>query len=147
MPHLIIEYSANVATTAGGPVDVQALVDALHEAALATDVAPLDALRTRATGRDAYAIGDRHSSNMFIAVMVRLGPGRTDDDIAGLIDALMATLVEFLGTAERTMMLSVEFQPIDPDRRINRNNLREVIAERNRHEDHRHADDGEQETT
>ena len=69
MPHLTIEYSANVADH----VDIDRLVGALHDAALATGVAALDALRTRAVRREHYAIADRHPDNAFVAVTARLG--------------------------------------------------------------------------
>ena len=127
MPHLIIEHSANVAEL----IDIDTLVDALHDAALATGVAPLDALRTRAVAREHYAIADRHPANAFIAVTARLGAGRVDEEKRLLLDALMAALDRTLGDAQRNVMLSVEYQEIDPDLRINKNNLRPVIAERN----------------
>ena len=126
MPHLIIEYSANVADVA----DVQKLVEAMHDAALATGTAPLDALRTRAVARDHYAIADRDPSNKFIAVIARLGAGRSDDEKDAFVAALAGALDEFLGEQQNTIMLSVEYQEIDPARRINKNNLRAVIAER-----------------
>ena len=126
MPHLIIEHSSNVADL----VDIDALVVAVHDAALATGIAPLDALRTRAAERRHYAIADRHPDNAFIAVTARLGAGRTDVEQRTLIDALMAALDHTLGPAQRHVMLSVEFQEINPDRRVNKNNLRSIIADR-----------------
>lgn len=126
MPHLTIEYSANVADH----VDIDRLVGALHDAALATGVAALDALRTRAVRREHYAIADRHPDNAFVAVTARLGAGRSDDDRQRFLDALMTTLDTTVGTAGRTMMLSVEYQEIDPASRINRNHLRELVRER-----------------
>jgi 5-carboxymethyl-2-hydroxymuconate isomerase len=126
MPHLIVEYSGNVADV----VDIGGLVDAIHTAALATGVAALDALRTRAACRDQYAIGDRHADNMFVALTARLAAGRSDDDKAMFLQALMDALNDFLGDASATMMLSVEYQEIDPRWRVNENHLRPVIAER-----------------
>lgn len=126
MPHLTIEYSANVADH----VDVDRLVNALHDAALATGIAALDALRTRAVRRDLYAIADRHPDNAFVAVTARLGEGRSDDSRQRFLDALMTALDATVGTAGRTMMLSVEYQEIDPASRINRNHLRELVRER-----------------
>ena len=126
MPHLIIEYSANVAEVA----DVAELVVAMHDAALATGIAPLDALRTRAVAREHYAIADRDPSNKFIAISARLGAGRSDDEKDTLVEALMSALDEFLGEEQSSIMLSVEYQEIDPARRANKNNLRTVIAER-----------------
>ncbi|MDX2381158.1 MAG: hypothetical protein QNM02_15520 [Acidimicrobiia bacterium] len=130
MPHLIIEFSANACTSTGGSVDVDGLVDALHDAALATGVASLDALRTRAVGRNHFAIADRHPDNAFIAVTARLGAGRSDGDRRRFIESLMEALEVFLGDARQTMMLSVEYQEIDPDMRINHNHLRALVAER-----------------
>ena len=75
MPHVTIDCSANVADMVA---DVAALTGALHEAALATGVAPLDALRTRTALHEHYAIGDRAAQNLFVAVTVRLAPGRSD---------------------------------------------------------------------
>lgn len=126
MPHLIIEHSANVADL----VDIDTLVASVHDAALATGIAPLDALRTRAAPRQHYAIADRDPANAFVAVTGRLGPGRSDDEKHALLEALMAALDVTLGAAQHNVMLSVEYQEIDPEFRINKNNLRPVIAER-----------------
>ncbi len=132
MPHLIIEFSSNVCTTTGGPVVIDDLVDTLHHAALGTGVAPLDALRTRAVGRNHVAIADGHADNMFIAITARLGAGRSDADKRRFVDTLATALDEFLGAAQRTMMLSIEYQEIDPEYRVNKNNLRPIIAGRQR---------------
>ncbi len=126
MPHLLIEHSANV----GELTAIDGLVNALHDAALETGIASVDALRTRAASREVYAIADRHPDNGFVAVTVRLGAGRSDADKHRLVDALMTALEATLGVAQRTLMLSVEYQEIDPAFRVNRNNLRSVVAER-----------------
>ena len=47
MPHLNIEYSANLEEE----LDVQALVDRIHETALETGIFPLGGVRTRAEAR------------------------------------------------------------------------------------------------
>ena len=130
MPHLTIEFSSNVCSSCGGPIDIDALVDVLHDAALATGIAPLDALRTRAARRDEYAVADRHPANAFIAVTARLGAGRSDDDKQRFVAALAQALDTHLGDAQTHMMLSVEYQEIDPAMRINKNNVRPLIAAR-----------------
>jgi 5-carboxymethyl-2-hydroxymuconate isomerase len=126
MPHLFVEHSANVETS----VDMQELVDALHDAALATGTAALDALRTRAVRREVVAIADRHPDNAFIAVTIRIGAGRDADEKRRLVAALMAALDKVLGDAQASMMLSVEVQEIDPEFRMNKNNLRPLVAQR-----------------
>lgn len=125
MPHLILEYSSNLAQQ----TDIDDLVVAVHEAALATGTAPLDALRTRAVARHHYAIADLDPNNMFLAVTARLGAGRPDEEKHAFLEALLTAVVEQLGDMP-TLMISVEYQEIDPTFRINQNNLRPLIAAR-----------------
>jgi 5-carboxymethyl-2-hydroxymuconate isomerase len=63
-------------------------------------------------------------------VLARLGPGRTPDDKRRLLDALMDAVEVALGPAAANVMLSAECSEIDPELRINRNNLRDVMAGR-----------------
>lgn len=128
MPHLIVEYSANIDRRHGGAVAIEGLVRALHHAALATGIAPLDALRTRAAAREHFAIADEHPDNGFIAVTARLGAGRSAADKRVLVSALMDALTEHLGEAQRDLMLSVEYQEIDPDFRLNVNHVRTRLS-------------------
>lgn len=123
MPHLIVEHSANVE-------HVPLILEAVHAATLATGLAPIDALRTRAACREDYVIGDRHSDNAFIALIARLGPGRSGDEKQLLINALMDAIEATVGEAAGHMMLSVEIQEIDPEMRLNHNHLRAHIGAR-----------------
>lgn len=127
MPHLIVEYSTNL----DSDVSMRMVIDAVHAAALATGIAPPDALRTRASPRSIYRIADGHPDNAFVAVTARLGAGRTPEEKHRLLDALMHSLENALGpTVAANAMLSVEYVEIDPEFRVNRNNLRAVIAGR-----------------
>ena len=127
MPHVTVEYSTNLDLL----VDMQKVIDAVHAAALATGFVPLDGLRTRASPRSTYRIGDGHANNAFVAIAVRLGPGRTSDDKHRLLAALLDAVESALGPdVAATVMLSAEWHEIDPNARINRNNLRPVIAAR-----------------
>lgn len=119
MPHITIECSANVAAD-----DLDELPGLVHAAAIASGVAPLDALRTRLVVHDRYVIADRRPENKFIAVTARLGAGRTVEDKQRLAGAVMDAIVGHLGTAERDTALSVECQDIEPTARLNRNNLK-----------------------
>jgi 5-carboxymethyl-2-hydroxymuconate isomerase len=110
-------------------VAIEGLVQALHHAALATGIAPLDALRTRAAAREDFAIADEHPANGFIAVTARLGAGRSAADKRALVGALMDALTEHLGQAQHDLMLSVEYQEIDPDFRLNLNHVRTRMSE------------------
>lgn len=73
MPHIVIEYSANLEDE----VRPMRLVEALHAAALETGVFPLAGLRTRAARREHYLVADGDPENAFVAVSVRIGEGAT----------------------------------------------------------------------
>ena len=75
MPHLIVEYSANLAPA----LDIDRLVGALHETAAGIDALPLASIRTRAERRDVYRIADCHPDNTFVAVYLRVLEGRPLD--------------------------------------------------------------------
>jgi 5-carboxymethyl-2-hydroxymuconate isomerase len=124
MPHVIIEHSANVADH----VDIDKLVRSMHERVLATGLAPLAGLRTRALSAQHYVVADGLDTNGYVAVTARLGPGRSDDDKQRLLNEMMAVLDEHLEAIEEHLALSVELQDIDPSSRINQNHLRARIG-------------------
>ena len=126
MPHLIVEYSTNLDSL----INTQSLVDAIHHAALATGIAPVDALRTRAEPHNVYRIGDGHPNNAFIAIAARLGVGRTSEQKNRFLAAILEATETVLGAHAINVMLSVEYQEIDPEFRINKNNLRDAINAR-----------------
>lgn len=124
MPHIIIECSANVAEV----TDLDALAHTVHTTAIATGVAPMDALRTRVIVPAHHVIADQRPENKYIAIVARLAAGRTAADRDTLLDALVACVISQLDGGERDGMddvaLSVEYQEIDPDSRRNVNHLR-----------------------
>lgn len=123
MPHLTIEYTANVADHH----DVQRLVDVVHAAALGHGLAPLDALRTRAAPRPHYRIADGDPDHAFVAIHARIGPGRTVEErtsfITAVLDAAERALAE--DASPLAVAWSIELTEIDPELRINRNHVRE----------------------
>jgi 5-carboxymethyl-2-hydroxymuconate isomerase len=111
MPHITIEYSANLESD----VAPQRLVDVLHETALASGVFPPGGLRTRAERRDVYRVADGDPDNAFVAVIARIGKGRSPETREAVAQALMAALeAETAGAfARRGLGLTVEVQEID----------------------------------
>src|SRR5208283_5812574 len=73
MPHLIIEYSRNLEDQ----IDIGDLAREVHEAALASGVFEVGAVRTRTEPRDVYVIADGHPENAFVALTVRIASGRS----------------------------------------------------------------------
>ena len=127
MPHITIEYSANIADHH----DIQLLVDAVHHAALETGVAELDALRTRAAARDHYRIADGQRDHAFIAIECRIGPGRAHDAKVRFVTDLLHAAEAHIGAEGGTLAIawSIELQEIDPEFRINHNHVRARLAE------------------
>ncbi len=128
MPHLIIEYSANVSTR----IDIQQLVDGMHDAALGIDGLPMGGLRTRAQARSSYRIADGHPDNAFVHVILKLGHGRPLDKRRSFGETLFAALTELLEPVQSNSPLAISFeiQEIHPELTWKKNNLRDYIAER-----------------
>lgn len=127
MPHIIIEHSDNLGTAA----DSQLLVDQVHEAVLGSPIIPLAGLRTRAATRPAYSVADGHKDNAFVAVMARLGPGRTAEEKTALVELLLTATETAVDSIAPHLVVSysVELQEIDPEFRINRNHIRTRIQQ------------------
>ncbi len=127
MPHILIEYSANVVDHH----DVDALVTTIHEAAEATGIGPLGGLRTRAVAREKYRIADGHPNNAMIAIVARVGPGREPDEkvafIATVLDAAEARIAADDGPL--AIAWSMEIQEIDTRFRTNRNYVTARLTE------------------
>lgn len=72
MPHLTIEYSANL--DAGS--DIRGLCLAAHRAILETGLFELGAIRVRAVRCTDYAVADLLTENSFADLRLRIGAGR-----------------------------------------------------------------------
>ena len=128
MPHQIIEYSANLESR----LDIQSLVDGLHEAAMGIDGLPVGGLRTRAARRDRYQVADRHPDNAFVHLVLKLGHGRSEEKRREFGEALFAVLCKLLEPFQSTSPLAISFeiQEIHPTLNWKKNNLSEYMASR-----------------
>ena len=128
MPHLIVEYSANLERD----IDIHELVAALHAAALETGVFPIGGIRTRAARRDVYAIADSHPDNSFIHVQARIGAGRSPEVRLKAAAHIFGTLKSETARvfAERPLGLTFEIVEIDPVGSLKHNNLHEIVEAR-----------------
>jgi 5-carboxymethyl-2-hydroxymuconate isomerase len=125
MPHLNIEYSANLEDA----LDVQALVDAIHETALSTGIFPLGGVRTRAEPRKYYRIANGNPEAGYIHMMVRIGPGRDAATRRSAGDRIFGALCDFTDELYRSrpLALSFELQEIPSDMAWRKNNLHELL--------------------
>jgi len=131
LAHLVIEHSSNLREH----LDLPALIQAVHEAALASGIFPIGGLRTRAYEAQSYRIADGHPDNAFIHLSIRVGHGRdlptrrkACEDIFAAASKQLAPLFERL-----PLGLSVEMEELHPELSLKKNNLHEYVKRRNEH--------------
>ncbi|SEC89791.1 5-carboxymethyl-2-hydroxymuconate isomerase [Rhizobiales bacterium GAS191] len=128
MPHIVIEYSANLETR----IELRELVRKAHEAALASGVFEVGGLRTRCARRDIYRIADGHPDNSFVTVNVRIGHGRDEATRhrAGkmIFEAVCAHLSSVYATTP--MGITLDVAEIDPSATFKQNNMHAIVKAR-----------------
>jgi len=127
MPHQIIEYSANLEAD----LDIDELVQTMHETAVGIDALPIGGIRTRAARRDNYRVSDSHPDNTFINVTLRIAP-RPAEIKKEVGERLFDALKRFVQPAfdKRPMALSLEIQEIDAEFRWKHSNIRDYLVQR-----------------
>ena len=113
MPHLTVEYSANLEARA----DLDALCGTLLETILATGLFEVGAVRVRALRADHYAIADRLPENGFVDLNLRVGKGRSAEEKKRTGEALFAVATTALAPLLETphFALSLEIREIDAE--------------------------------
>lgn len=129
MPHIIVEYSANLEAAA----DLPGLCDRLRVTAAGLDIFPLTGVRVRALRCDTYSIADGDPENGFIDISVRLREGRPLEARKAATAALFAAAETHLDAllAARPVMLSLEMRNIDAELAPKRNTVRDHIERKN----------------
>jgi 5-carboxymethyl-2-hydroxymuconate isomerase len=125
MPHLSIEYSANLEDA----LDVQALVDRIHETALSTGIFPLGGVRTRAEPRQYYRIANGDERAAYIHMIERIGSGRDAETRRSAGERIFGALCDFTDELYRSrpLALSFELHEIPPDMAWRKNNIHELL--------------------
>lgn len=130
MPHLIVEYSANIEQR----IALDTLLDKLHTCALATGVFPMGGVRVRAHRADAYRIADLSPDNGFVHVTALIGHGRPLDVLERAGQELLAALTEHLDSlfATSPLAISLNIQEMHPVLNFKKNNLHEYVKRRSK---------------
>jgi len=128
LPHLIVEYSANIEDQ----IALDALLDKLHACALRTGVFPLGGLRVRAHRADAYRIADKAPENGFVHVTALIGHGRPLDVQQRAGEELFAALTKHLEPVyeKSPLAISLNVQEFHPVLNFKKNNLHEHVKRR-----------------
>jgi 5-carboxymethyl-2-hydroxymuconate isomerase len=111
MPHLMIDYSANVEPD----VDMGALCDTLRDVAASIDAFPLAGVKVRAVRVDHYAIADGNPEHGFIDISVRIREGRDMQTKQNAAQTIFDAANEFVADVMqcRSLALSLELRDID----------------------------------
>lgn len=127
MPHVIVEYSANIEAE----VTPQRLVEDIHQAALASGIAEPVAVRTRLKRREHFRVGDGSPENAFVHIDIRARQGRTLEQKKHAVKTIYDQANKTLDVVfkARPLALTVEIHEIDPETRLLRNGMRERKAD------------------
>lgn len=128
VPHLIVEYSANVEDR----IDLNAVLDRLYRTATESGMFPLGGIRVRAYRADNYRIADCHPENGFVHVTAIVGAGRPLERRAEVSRDLFAALCDQLAAAQAAGPLAISFNMREFDSVLNfkKNNLHEFVDRR-----------------
>ena len=89
MPHLVLEYTANVSDRP----DLRRVLLDLHDALAATGLFDRKDLKSRALRHDDFAVGDGAEDRPFVALSIAILDGRPDEVKAAISDATLEVLV------------------------------------------------------
>ena len=127
MPHLIVEYSANLESR----IDISDLVRRVHEASIATGVFETATVRTRGERREHYAIADGHPDNAFVAVIVRIATGRDAETRKRIGQAIFGAVCNYLERIYETMPIGISLEVQDMDTvEFRKNNMASFMKKR-----------------
>jgi len=102
MPHLIIEYAETTVTD----IQVDTMMEAVHDAAVATGLFDEANIKIRAIPLRYYRLG--HNGGGFIHVQCRIHTGRSDEQRRQLSEAVLAALCEIPLSVKVTTVEVVE---------------------------------------
>lgn len=113
MPHMTVEYSANL----DARVDMAAFCGAVRDAMLATGLFEVGAVRVRALRCEAYSIADGLAENAFVDMSLRMGQGRAAEARKGAGEAIFGCAREFFADLLKAphFALSLEIREIDAE--------------------------------
>ena len=126
MPHISIEYSANLEER----TDIQALCEVLRSEAAGIDAFPTPGIRVRALRANHYSIADGDPKHAFVDISIRLRAGRPQDVKESAVKRLFEAAKTFLEPVFETssLALSLEMRDIDPDLSPKTGTIREHLG-------------------
>jgi len=125
MPHLILDYSANL----DDMLDMQGLCVALKDAAVATGVFPQAGIRVRAHAADHAVIADGDARHAYVDITIKMAAGRTEAQkataIDGVFDAAKAFTADLM--AAHPFLLSIELREVSAELSRKKSSIRDYL--------------------
>jgi 5-carboxymethyl-2-hydroxymuconate isomerase len=121
MPHIIVEYSSNLRES----LRPELFIKEVHNAAVRTGAFADNTLRTRASERTCYRVGDGNPENGFVHIVMRIRPGRGREEKLKLGESVFSVVCAYLKPIfdSRPLGLTYEIQEIETDFRFLKSNL------------------------
>ena len=111
MPHMTVEYSANLDAS----IDMQAFCGMVRDAMVDTGIFPLGGIRVRAFPCHTYVIADGDPSFAYLNMICRVGAGRDEDVRLAAAEAIYAAAEIWLKERfDAPMALSLDLAELDP---------------------------------
>lgn len=129
MAHFILEYSDNLSPK---EMEVAALLEKLHDCAIASEIFPVAGIRSRAICYRDYRVADGDPSLCFVNLSVRVGAGRSVEVRKQVGEKLFQVLADhFRPVLERRYIgISFEMRELDDNVKFNMNNIHEKLRSR-----------------
>ncbi len=104
MPHIIIEFSSDIASDS----QIGVMLDAVHQAAVASGLFDASHVRVRAYPAHLYRVGG--SIDPFLHAQVRIHPGRSTEQKKNLSNAILEAMRECQRTAHSITVEIIEME-------------------------------------
>lgn len=129
MPHIWVEYSANIEQELDVPVLLKTAQDALIDD---SSIFPFAGARTRGVRVDNYLIVDGHPDNAFVHVLIRIARGRSEEDRKAAGERVFTAVKTYLADmmASRALGLSVQMEEGDGVVNLKTSNYRDYLKAR-----------------
>ncbi|MBY4692480.1 5-carboxymethyl-2-hydroxymuconate Delta-isomerase [Burkholderia latens] len=122
MPHIVVEYTANIRDDARIPV----LLRTINATLIAQGgVFPTGGIRSRAIELQDYCVADGSENDAFVHVTLKIGAGRSDETKKAACDALFDAITAHFSAlyARRYLALSMELTEFSESGSYKRNNI------------------------
>ncbi|WP_431799836.1 5-carboxymethyl-2-hydroxymuconate Delta-isomerase [Halobacillus andaensis] len=107
MPHIIVEYTANLSNH----IDIENLLKKINEAVIAhKDIFPIGGIRSRAYKVNHYQVADGKENDAFVHTTLKIGKGRTEKEKSDFCESIFEVIKDHFNAyaAHSYLALSLE---------------------------------------